>query len=150
MPHEFKIRRVVEFADTDMAGIVHFANYFRYMEQAEHAFYRSLGFSVHTETADGWVGWPRVHARCDFRKPLRFEDDVEIHLIVREKRPASILLDFVFRKLDGEDAVEVGRGAMTVVCVGAGEGGVGMKARTIPKEIADQIEAAPAEPAEAD
>ena len=47
MPYEFKMTRLVEFAETDMAGIMHFANYFRYMEVVEHAFFRSLGLSVH-------------------------------------------------------------------------------------------------------
>ncbi|MDB6148705.1 MAG: thioesterase superfamily protein, partial [Chthoniobacter sp.] len=38
MPYEFKLLRRVEFAETDMAGIVHFSNFFRMMEAAEHAF----------------------------------------------------------------------------------------------------------------
>ena len=38
--------RTVEFSETDMAGIVHYSNFFRYMESAEHAFFRALGFSV--------------------------------------------------------------------------------------------------------
>ena len=46
MPYEFKLTRRVEFAETDMAGIVHFANFFRMMEAAEHAFFRSVGFSI--------------------------------------------------------------------------------------------------------
>jgi hypothetical protein len=38
MAYQFKIRRIVEFSDTDMAGIVHHAVFYRYMESAEHAF----------------------------------------------------------------------------------------------------------------
>ena len=38
----------VAFADTDLAGIVHFANFLRYAENTEHAFLRSIGLSVHT------------------------------------------------------------------------------------------------------
>jgi acyl-CoA thioester hydrolase len=37
----------VEFFETDLAGIVHFANYYRFMEQAEHAFFRALGLKIH-------------------------------------------------------------------------------------------------------
>ena len=48
MGFDFTHQRQVEFAETDMAGIVHFANFFRWMESAEHAFLRSLGHSVHT------------------------------------------------------------------------------------------------------
>ena len=76
----------MEFSDTDMAGIMHFSNFFRFMETAEHGFYRSLGFSVIMPETDPRLGWPRVHAGCDYRKPLRFEDLVEIHLLVSEKK----------------------------------------------------------------
>ena len=46
MSYEFQITRRVEFSETDLAGIMHFSNFFRFMESAEHAFWRSLGFSV--------------------------------------------------------------------------------------------------------
>ena len=52
MASEFRTRRFVEFADTDMAGMVHFAHYFRYMESAEHEFFRSQGFTLHRRTPD--------------------------------------------------------------------------------------------------
>ena len=58
----FATTRRVEFADTDMAGIVHFSNYLRYMEMAEHDFLRSIGFSVNGTIEGRHVGWPRVHA----------------------------------------------------------------------------------------
>ena len=56
MPSEFTVRRRVEFSETDMAGIVHYSNFFRYMETVEHAFYRSLGFSVVQDRHDPPVG----------------------------------------------------------------------------------------------
>jgi acyl-CoA thioester hydrolase len=144
MPHEFKTIRRVEFADTDMAGIVHFAQFFRYMEEAEHAFYRSLGFSVHTKTEDGFIGFPRVSASCDYRMPLRFEDQVEIHLLVDRKQSKSISYRFIFRKTEQDQTDEVARGAMTVVCV-AGGGAANLRAAKIPHELAAQIEEAPRE-----
>jgi|LakMenEpi03Aug12_release.lakeMendotaPanAssembly.Ray.scaffolds.fasta_scaffold160528_2 acyl-CoA thioester hydrolase len=42
----FSWNRRVEFAETDAAGIVHFSSFFLYMEQAEHALFRSLGLSI--------------------------------------------------------------------------------------------------------
>ena len=47
MAYEYKMTRRIEFAETDMAGIVHFSNFFRMMEATEHAFFRSLGLSIH-------------------------------------------------------------------------------------------------------
>ena len=43
---EFSIRRRVQFAETDLAGIAHFSNFVRWMEETEHAFFRSLGMSI--------------------------------------------------------------------------------------------------------
>ena len=80
MTYQFRQTRRVQFAETDLAGIVHFSNFYRYMEEAEHAFYRSLGFSVHDMPRDApgsKVGWPRVHASADFRNPLRFEEEFD-------------------------------------------------------------------------
>lgn len=144
MPYEFKATRRVEFSETDMAGIMHFANFFRFMETAEHGFYRSLGFSVVMPETDPRLGWPRVHAECDYKKPLRFEDLVEIHLLVSEKKSKSLNLMFRFRKLNASPVIEAARGALTIVCVAHHPDGT-MSAVTIPKEIGDKIEVAPAE-----
>ncbi|MEW6303974.1 MAG: thioesterase family protein [Verrucomicrobiota bacterium] len=143
MPYEYKAVRRVEFSETDMAGIVHYSNFFRYMETAEHAFYRSLGFSVVTKGFESPLGWPRVHAECDYKKPLRFEDEVEIQLLVEEKKSRSIKFCFRFWKLNG-GREEVARGNLVVVCVTHNTDGT-MAAIPIPKEIADRIEVAPAE-----
>ena len=90
MAYEFKLVRRVEFFETDMVGLVHYSNFFRYMEAAEHAFFRSLGISIVTRQVDPPVGWPRVHADCDFLQPVHFEDEIEIRLLVSEKKPEIV------------------------------------------------------------
>ena len=140
MPHEFTLSHRVEFSETDMAGIVHFANFFRYMESTEHAFFRSLGFSIYMQIGDITYGWPRVRAVCEYKSPLRFEDEVEIHLQVREKKSKSLTYDFAVRNQHGE---EVANGSLTVVCVTMDPQTGKMKAVPIPGEIANQIEVAP-------
>lgn len=142
MAYEFKATRVVEFSDTDMAGIMHYANFFRFMETAEHGFYRSLGFSVAMNEFKARLGWPRVRAECAFKKPLRFEDLVEIHLLVAEKTSKALSYQFRFRKLIGTSAEEVARGSLTIVCVAYQPDGT-MSAVSIPREIGDKIEVAP-------
>jgi acyl-CoA thioester hydrolase len=143
MAYEFKVIRRVEFSDTDMAGIMHYSNFFRFMETAEHAFFRSLGFSIVMGKVDPPLGWPRVRAECDFKAPLFFEDEVEIQLLVSEKRSKSLSYIFKMLKLNAEPPVEVARGGLTVVCV-RHDGGK-MTACTIPKAVADQIQVAPGE-----
>jgi YbgC/YbaW family acyl-CoA thioester hydrolase len=144
MAYEFRAVRCVEFFETDMAGIVHYSNFFRYMEAAEHGFFRSLGFSVVTDNTQPRVGWPRVHAECDYAQPLRFEDQVEIQLLVSEMKSKALSYVFRFRKLNASPPLEVARGKLTVVCVTREADGK-MKATPIPKAIADQIQVAPAE-----
>lgn len=141
MAYEFKVERRVEFSETDMAGIMHYSNFFRFMETAEHAFYRSLGYSVVMSNFDPPLGWPRVHAECDYFKPLRFEDLVEIHLLVKEKKPKALTYAFHFYKLNGARE-EVARGSLTVVCVA--HKGTSMRAVEMPSELAGKIEVAPA------
>ena len=125
MPSEFTITRRVEFGETDAAGIVHYSNFFRYMEACEHAFFRSLGTSI-VDKSSG-IGWPRVHASCDYRNPLYFEDEFTIALPVTSK---SLSYEFVFEKPD----IEIARGTLTICCVRRDETGE-MKAT----DIADKI-----------
>ena len=142
MAYQFKIKRIVEFSDTDMAGIVHHAVYYRYMEAAEHAFFRSLGLTVAPPKTPASVGWPRVHTEADFSAPLRFEDEVEIHLLVAQKKSKALTYAFRLRKLNAPKPYEVARGKITVVCIKKVNGE--MKATRIPKAIADKIQEAPA------
>ena len=143
MPYEFKTIRRVEFHETDMAGLMHFSNYFRYMETVEQAFFRSLGFSVF-QCCDPPVSFPRVHAECDYKLPLHFEDEVEIHLLVAEKKHKALTFAFKFRKLNASPPVQVARGALVAVCVKHDAEGR-MAACPIPKIVAAKIQAAPPE-----
>ena len=131
-----------------MAGIVHFSNFFRFMETAEHGFYRSLGFSVSLDHFDPPLGFPRVHVACDYKKPLRFEDLVEIHLLVKEKRSRVLSYFFRFSKVAPEESSTppqlVATGVLTVVCVVHDKSGR-MEAVSIPAELAQKIEVAPPE-----
>ncbi|HWD17854.1 MAG TPA: thioesterase family protein [Verrucomicrobiae bacterium] len=144
MAYEFKAVRRVEFSDTDMAGIMHFSNFFKFMETAEHGFFRSLGLSIIQDRAHPGIGWPRVRAECVYKSPLHFQDEVEIHLLVSEKKSKSLSYIFIFRKMGEPEGPEVARGSITVVCVSHAPG-VKMKACAIPPGVADQISVAPAE-----
>jgi YbgC/YbaW family acyl-CoA thioester hydrolase len=112
MAEPFRTTRRVEFADTDMAGIAHFANFFRWMESAEVEYLRRRGLSV----ALGWegerIGFPRVSASCDYLKPVRFEDELEI--AVRLERLGRKSVTYAFEFFKGGEAVA--RGQVTSVC----------------------------------
>ena len=134
MPTEYRVKRKIEFADTDMAGIVHFTRFFVFMESAEHAFLRSLGTSVATEWNGDKIGWPRLAASCEYLSPLRFEDEVDIYLWVSRKGTKSLTYQFQFTH-QGKD---VARGELTTVCCITNPG-ENLRAIPIPDFIADQI-----------
>ena len=116
MAYEFKLTRRVEWVHTDMAGIMYFGNFFSFMEAAEHAFFRSLGFSIDTRDGERRIGWPRIHAECQYHQPARFEDELEVHLLVAEISEKTILYKFLFRK-PNEGGGVIARGSIRVACV---------------------------------
>ena len=142
MTCEFHLTRRVEFCETDMAGIMHFSNFFRFMEAAEGAFIRSLGFSVVLSKSGIAVGLPRVHAECDYHAPLCYEDEVLVHLLVARKTTRSLSYLFRFYRLDGAGPRPAAVGRVTVVPVARQEDG-SLKAVALPAALADRIEVAP-------
>jgi acyl-CoA thioester hydrolase len=136
MPQAFTTRRFVEFVDTDMAGIVHFSAFFRYMEAAEHELLRSLGLSVHTKLADDLViSFPRVSATCDYAAPARCEDWLDIAVTVERLGTKSITYGFAFTRA-GE---KIATGKMTAVCCQLVPGAP-PKSIPLPTEIATPLQ----------
>lgn len=143
MSSQFKVERRVEWHETDAAGIVHFSNFFRYMESCEHAWFRSLGFSVDLHLDGQHFDLPRVNAQCSYLSPLRFEDPFEVHLLVREVRSRALVYDFVVRKT-GEPARCVGHGSITVVFSQKGDDGA-LRSCPIPPSFKERVSPAPSE-----
>ena len=128
MSLDFRYARRVQFAETDLAGIVHFSWMFRYMEEAEHAAWRAAGLSIADPTSE--LGWPRVRASFDFRNPLRFEDEFEVHVRLADVGSRSLQYEHTIKKGD----LLIGTGHIKTVCVLAGADG-SMRAIEIPAEI---------------
>jgi 4-hydroxybenzoyl-CoA thioesterase/acyl-CoA thioester hydrolase len=133
--HEHRRTRRVEFADTDMAGIIHFSAYFRYMEETEHDFLRAVGLSVSPRHgSEQHIGFPRRATRCEFVRPLRFEDEVDVHLRVRRLGGRSLTYQFLF-ELEGR---EVARGEVTASCVRLLPDG-NIESTTLPEVIRERL-----------
>jgi acyl-CoA thioester hydrolase len=131
---EYTLRRRVQFAEVDSAGIVHFSRYFRYMEEAEHAMWREVGLSISPPGAS--VGFPRVAATCDYQAPLLFEDEFDIRIQVVKKSERSIAYRCVLTR-DGE---AIATGTLTIVCVD--RRAWPLKAMPFPADIASRFEVA--------
>ena len=90
----FCTRRTVEFADTDMAGIVYFTHFLRYAATAEQEWLRALGVRFLAEDGTLAGGWPRVEASCRYRASARWQDELRVALRVREVRHNGFSYDF--------------------------------------------------------
>jgi acyl-CoA thioester hydrolase len=137
----FRTQRRVEFVDTDLAGIVHFSNFFRYMEAAEVDFLHHLGLSVRLELEGQRLGFPRVSASCDYLRPATFEDilDIEVHLEKIGRK--SLTFAFVF-SCRGE---VVARGRTTSVCCRVAADGR-LEAIPLPEVLRQQLQQARTDP----
>lgn len=109
----FETQRRVEFRDTDAAGIVHFSVFFAYMEEAEHEMLRHLGLSVVTQIDGKTVSWPRVAAKCDYKKSIKFEQVITIEVTVARVGGKSVTYNHHFKNEQDETVAE---GSITVVC----------------------------------
>jgi YbgC/YbaW family acyl-CoA thioester hydrolase len=141
MPSAFVVQRIVEFAETDMAGLMHFSNYFRWMEACEAAFYRSLDLPAAIYADPAAIAWPRVKVDCQYRAPLRFNELVTVELFVKRLGEKSVTYVFRFRT-SGRLAAE---GEMTAVCVSVDATAPGgIVARPLPVEVRACLQEAPA------
>ena len=128
-PHsEFVLRRRVQFYELDSAGIVHFSNYFRYMEEAEHAFWRATGMSIAPPGSE--IGYPRVNVTCDYHRPLKFEDEFDVRIRVAAMAEKSMRYECVLTCGD----TRIATGSITIVCVRV-RPGEPMKAVPFPPDV---------------
>jgi acyl-CoA thioester hydrolase len=129
----FSTVRRVEFGDTDMAGIMHFSNFFRFMEVAETDYLRSRGLSVSWFEGPEKHGFPRVSAACDYTAPARFEDLLQIAVSVEKVGAKSVTYRFEFTR----DGAAIATGRMTgVYCVSTP---TGLESRIIPDRLREKI-----------
>ena len=144
--HSYRTQRRIEFADTDMAGIVHFSRFFVFMETAEHEMLRSLGTTVHFEHEGRHIGWPRVDVGCQFRSPARLGDVLDIEVRIRRKGRRALTYEFHFSCQGREVAV----GHIACICCALStpypKGGGRLEPVAIPDFIASQLEEAPTPP----
>lgn len=114
----FTLTRRVEFHETDAAGLMHFSNFYRWMEVCEHEWFRSLGLEIMSAGSDGRLrGWPRRDSACSHLRPLRCGDVVRIVATLEEVSESSLAYAFVFAKDRAGRWTDVAHGKMTTVHV---------------------------------
>lgn len=129
----FRFEIPVRWVDTDALRVVHYSNYFRYVEAAEEELYRSLGFTFKDLNEKYKIAIPRVEAFCRYKAPARFGDIIVVLLQLGEKREKTMRYDFeIQRKPDGELLCN---GYLKIVSLDL----VSWKATTLPSDLTTKV-----------
>lgn len=96
--HEYHFR--VEWGETDTAGIVFSPNFYKWMDQAIHYYFESIGYPLSALVKDEKIGIPVVESKCSFQKPLYFADKVVLHTTIIELRDKTLKFGHEFIKDD--------------------------------------------------
>lgn len=93
MPHKFTTR--VYYEDTDLAGIVYYANYLKFIERARSEWVASLGVDqMALREAQGIVFAVR-RVEADYLRPARFGDDLVVETVLQHAGGARLVLEQV-------------------------------------------------------
>jgi len=112
--HTFPIR--VYYEDTDMGGVVYYANYLRFIERARSDWVRTLGIDQNAMRDQGVV-WVVRRVEADYLTASKFEDDLIVETTMTDVTTARLVMDQVVKR--GETVVF--RAKVTAACMnGAG------------------------------
>ena len=96
----------VRYAETDCMGVVYYANYLVWFEVGRTDWLRDTGQSYRDMESDG-VQLPVIEAHCEYRKPARYDDDLEIRTRATRLTPVRIRFDYEIVR-GGDDILVVG------------------------------------------
>lgn len=83
----------VRYAETDQMGVVYYANYFVWFEVARTDLLRTLGWSYRDMEESG-VRLPVIEAECRYRRPARYDDEIDIRTEGRMASP--VRMEFLY------------------------------------------------------
>ena len=88
-----RIRVRVRYAETDRMGVVYYANYLVWFEVGRTEWLRATGWSYREMEAAG-VSLPVIEAHCEYRRPARYDDEIEIRTTGRLLTPVRVRFDY--------------------------------------------------------
>jgi len=95
----------VRYAETDGMGVVYYANYFVWFEIGRTEWLRETGMSYREIESDG-VQLPVIEAHCEYRRPAKYDDDLEIRTRATLLTPVRIRFDYEIVR--GDEALVTG------------------------------------------
>lgn len=102
----FTVEERVRWGDVDAASIIFYGSYIRFFEIAETELFRAVGmpYGKVFDELDIWL--PRVHLECDFHRPPRLDDLLEVSVYVGKIGRTSVRLDFEVRRKTEDGTIE--------------------------------------------
>jgi acyl-CoA thioester hydrolase len=97
----------VRYAETDRMGVVYYANYFVWFEVARTEWLRGSGWS-YREMEAGGVSLPVIEAHCEYVRPVRYDDEIEIRTRATLLSPVRVRFDYELRRRGDGEAAAVG------------------------------------------
>lgn len=110
-PHLFPIR--VYYEDTDMAGIVYYANYLKYIERARSDWVRGLGLDQNAMREDQGVVFVVRRVEADYLTPARFDESLTVETRVTAVTGVRLIMSQEVRR----DERALFRAVVTVACL---------------------------------
>jgi acyl-CoA thioester hydrolase len=135
--YPFAHRQRVRFGETDMQGVVYYANYLLFAEVGRVAYLRALGIDYRRELIERGTDFTIGEATVRYQAPLRFDDEYDIRVRVGEIRHSSWAFDYAFDRADG---VRCAVGSTVQVILDPKTG----RAARIPAHLRDVLERAKA------
>ncbi|MGH2377740.1 MAG: acyl-CoA thioesterase [Candidatus Limnocylindria bacterium] len=130
----FAIRQRVRFAETDLQGVVYYANYLVYAEVGRIAYLRHLGID-YQELVRREFDFTIGEATVRYHAPLRFDDEFDIRVRVGQIRRVSWTFEYAVERSDGQRCAD----ATTVQVILARPA---FKAARIPEDLLAKLKAA--------
>lgn len=91
MPHRFVLR--VYYEDTDLAGIVYYANYLKFIERARSEWVRALGINQTRMHAEQGLIFAVRRVEADYLRPAKFDDNLVVQTTEHRHTGARMVLD---------------------------------------------------------
>ena len=98
----------VRYAETDKMGVVYYANYFVWFEVARTDLLRTLGWSYREMELSG-VSLPVIEAHCEYARPARYDDEIEIRTTGRMLSPVRMEFNYEVRLTSDATVAATGR-----------------------------------------
>lgn len=111
MPHQFRIR--VYYEDTDLAGIVYYANYLKFIERGRSEWIASLGIDQMALRASEGIVFAVRRVEADYLRSAKFGDDLVVETSLQAIGGARLVLEQVV--LRGGERLFVA--VVTLVCL---------------------------------